>query len=108
MVKAGRAFIAIMFFVGLIGVLVNGAPIFSRFLYSAVLLALFAWGWTRLVIRSLSFERVTRELRANVGDVFEETFKFNNRSRLPIPWVEIVNKSTLPFAAGSRLFTLVL
>jgi len=107
MVKAGRAFIAIMFFVGLIGVLVNGAPIFSRFLYSSVLLALFAWGWTRLIIRSLSFERVTRELRANVGDVFEETFKLSNRSRLPIPWVEIVNKSTLPFAAGSRLFTLV-
>ena len=108
MVKAGRAFIALMFFVGLIGVLVNGAPIFSRFLYSSVLLAIFAWGWTRLVISKLTFERVAREQRANVGDVFEETFKLNNRGVLPAPWIEIVNKTTLPFAAGSRLFTLVL
>ncbi|MFM8426985.1 MAG: DUF58 domain-containing protein [Chloroflexota bacterium] len=107
MAKAGRAFIALMFVVGLIGVLVNGAPIFSRFLYSSVLLALFGWGWTRWVIRGLTFERVARELRANVGDVFEETFKLNNRGRLPAPWIELFNKSTLPFAAGSRLFTLV-
>lgn len=108
MMKAGRAFIALMFIVGLVGVLVNGAPIFSRFLYSSVLLALFGWGWTHLVIRSLTFDRVARELRANVGDVFEETFKLNNRGRLPAPWIELVNQSTLPFAAGSRLFTLVL
>ena len=108
MAKAGRAFIALMFVVGLIGVLVNGAPIFSRFLYSSVLLVLFGWGWTRLVIRCLTFERVARELRANVGDVFEETFKLNNRGRLPAPWIEVFNKTTLPFAAGSRLFTLVL
>jgi len=107
MAKAGRAFIALMFVVGLIGVLVNGAPIFSRFLYSSVLLALFGWGWTRWLIRGLTFERVARELRANVGDVFEETFKLNNRGRLPAPWIELFNKSTLPFAAGSRLFTLV-
>lgn len=108
MMKAGWAFIALIFIVGLVGVLVNGAPIFSRFLYSSVLLAFSGWAWTGWVIRSLTFERVARELRANVGDVFEETFKLNNHGRLPASWIELVNQSTLPFAAGSRLFTLVL
>ncbi|MBI2333960.1 MAG: DUF58 domain-containing protein [Chloroflexi bacterium] len=108
MMKAGRGFIALLFFVGVIGVFVNGAPIYSRFLYSSVLLALLGWMWTRWVIRGLTFERIARELRANVGDVFEETFKLTNRGRLPAPWIELVNKSTLPFAAGSRLFTLVM
>lgn len=107
MTKAGRAFVALMFTVGVIGVLVNGAPIYSRFLYTSLLLALLGWAWTRWVIRGLTFERSSRELRANVGDVFEEAFKLTNRGRLPAPWVELFNRSTLPLAAGSRLFTLV-
>ena len=108
MMKAGRILAALMFVVGAIGVVVNGAAIYSRFLYSSVLLALAAWVWTRWVIRGLAFERVSRELRANVGDVFEENFRLTNRGRFPIPWVEIANLTTLPFAAGSRLFTLVM
>jgi uncharacterized protein (DUF58 family) len=106
--KAGRVLIALMFVVGVVGILVNGAPIYSRFLYSSVLLALFAWVWTRWVTRGLTFERIAREFRANVGDVFEENYKLTNRGRLPAPWIEITNLSTLPFASGSRLFTLVM
>lgn len=105
--NAGRTLFALLFVVGVIGAVVNGAPIFSRFLYSGTLLVLFAWVWTRWVARGLVFERSSRELRANVGDVFEENFKLSNRGRLSAPWVEVANQSTLPFAAGSRLFTLV-
>ncbi|MCC6985173.1 MAG: hypothetical protein IT309_02000, partial [Anaerolineales bacterium] len=106
--KAGRILIALIFLAGVVGALVNGAAIFSRFLYSSLLLTLFAWVWTRWVARKISFERSSRALRANVGDVLEENFKLTNRGRLPIPWVEVVNKTGIPFAAGSRLFTLVM
>ncbi len=106
--KAGRTLIALMFLVGTIGVLVNGAAIYSRLLYSSLLLILFSWGWTHWVARGLTFERSSRELRANVGDVLEENFKLANRGRFPVPWVEVINRCGVPFAAGSRLFTLVM
>lgn len=106
--KAGRTLLALLFFVGLFGVLVDGAPIYSRFLYSSLLLVSGTWLWTRWMVRGLSLERTARELRANVGDVFEENFRLTNRTHLPIPWIEIANRSTLPSAAGSRLFTLVM
>lgn len=105
--KAGRALIALLFMVGGIGVLVNGASIYSRFLYSSILLVIVSWVWTRWVVRKVSFERSARELRANVGDVFEENFKLTTRTALPAPWIEVLNRSAIPFAAGSRLFTLV-
>lgn len=108
MMKAGRILIVLLFVGGVIGVLVNGAPIYSRFLYSSISLALLAWIWTRWVSKNLTLERNSRELRANVGDVFEESFKLANTGRLPAPWIEILNNSTLPAASGSRLFTLVM
>lgn len=106
--KAGRILIALIFAVGAIGALVNGAAVYSRFLYSSILIALVAWLWTRLVTRRLSFERSSRELRANVGDVLEENFKLTNRGWLPAAWIEVFNRSGVPFASGSRLFTLVM
>lgn len=106
--KAGRILLALLFFGGLLGVLVNGAPIYSRFLYSSLLLTFGAWLWTQWIVRGLTLERNARELRANVGDVFEENFRLTNHARLPIPWIEIANRSSLPSAAGSRLFTLVM
>lgn len=105
--KAGRVLIALMFVIGLIGVFVNGAPLYSRFLYTSVLLAFISWAWTVWVANRISLERNTRELRANVGDVFEENYKVLNQSRLPASWIEIINQSKIPFAAGSRLLTLV-
>lgn len=106
--KAGRVLIALLFVVGVVGILVNGAAVYSRFLYSSIILVLIAWVWTRWAARNMALERSSRELRANVGDVFEENYKLTNLSRLPVPWVEVLNRSAIPFAAGSRLFTLLL
>lgn len=97
-----------MFLVGVVGVLVNGAPVYSRFLYSSILLAILAWLWTFWAARGLYLERSSRELRANVGDVLEENIKLTNRSRIPAAWIEVINGSSIPFASGSRLFTLVM
>ncbi|NJN80022.1 MAG: hypothetical protein HC797_05880 [Anaerolineales bacterium] len=106
--KAGRVLIAIMFIVGIVGIFVNGSPLYSRFLYFSILLAFSSWAWTRWVAGRITLERTTRELRANVGDVFEENYKISNNSRIPAPWIEIINQSNMPFAAGSRLLTLIL
>ncbi|NWF63347.1 MAG: DUF58 domain-containing protein [Chloroflexi bacterium] len=106
--KPGRILVALMFILGLIGALVSGAAIYSRFLYSSVLLLAAAWLWTHWVVRGLAVERTARGLRGNVGDVFEENFKLTNHGRLPLASVEVLNQSSLPLAAGSRLFTLLM
>lgn len=105
--KAGRILLAIVFVIGVIGIIINGAELYSRFLYLSVLLVFIAWGLTRWLASRISLERTSRELRANVGDVFEENYKLINNTRIPAPWIEIINQSKLPFAAGSRLLTLV-
>jgi uncharacterized protein (DUF58 family) len=105
--KAGRVLVALLVGVGLFGVVVSGAPLYSRFLYLGILLTAFAWGWTHWTARRVKLTRHARELRANVGDVFEENFRLFNNGRLPILWMEVFNQSTMPLAAGSRLFTLV-
>lgn len=106
--KAGRILIAILFGFGVIGVLVNGSALYSRFIYLSILLLLMAWAWTRWIANKISLERNSRESRANVGDVFEESYKLFNTSRIPAAWIEIINQSKLPYASGSRLLTLVM
>jgi len=106
--RTGRIFIALIFAIGLTGVIVDGAALYSRFLFISILLTVIAWAWTRWVINRLTLERSSRQLRANVGDVFEEGYKLSNNGILPAPWVEVINRSGLPEAAGSRLLTLVM
>lgn len=106
--KAGRNLIAILFGFGVIGVFINGSTLFSRFIYISILLLLMAWVWTRWIANRISFERKSRELRANVGDVFEESYKLSNNSYIPAAWIEIINQTKLPYASGSRLLTLVM
>jgi len=103
--KSARLFIGLLILVGAVGVLVNGAPIFSRFLYLGVLLSFVGWAWTRLTIRSLRVTRHARMSRATVGDVFEENFELVNQGLLIVPWIEVKNESPIPFASGSRLLT---
>lgn len=105
--RAGRILLALLFGVGLLGALVNGAALYSRFLYISVLLGTISWVWTRWSAKGLNVQRSSRVLRANVGDVFEERYEIFNDSRIAAAWIEIINQSALPFAAGSRLFTYV-
>lgn len=105
--KAGRTFIAILILVGLWGVIVSGATIYSRLLYLGILLSVGSWCWMFLLGRSLKFHRGARVQRASVGDIFDERFDVVNGSRFFAPWIEVLNDSPLPFASGSRLLTLV-
>lgn len=106
--KAGRILLALLFVVGLLGVVFNGAIIYTRFFLISVLLGIVGWVWMRWSASGLSLTRGSRVLRANVGDVFEENYEAINNSRIPAAWIEVLNKSTLPNAAGSRLFTFVI
>jgi len=105
--KAGRILVALLILVGAIGALTNGAPIYSRLLYLGILLVVLGYLWIRWVARSLGVHRSARLLRANVGDIFEEHFEVRNNSRLLAPWIEVTNESTMPYASGSRLLTML-
>ncbi len=105
--KSGRIFIALLLILGMVGTLVTGADIYSRFLYLGILMGFGSWLWTRWVVRGLRVSRNARVLRANVGDFFEEHFEVVNGSRVLAPWIEVFNQSTIPNASGSRLLTLV-
>lgn len=103
----GRILVALILIFGLVGVLTTGAALYTRILYLGILLIVTAWIWTRWSVRGLRMNRYARVLRANVGDVFEEKFELMNNNRIIVPWIEVFNHSSIPFAAGSRLFTYV-
>ncbi len=105
--RAGRIMLALLLLIGAAGVLTTGSVIYSRFLYLGVMLTIGSWAWTRLAFRGLDLKRSARTQRANVGDVFEERFEVTNSSRVIVPWIEVINQSQVPFAAGSRVFTYV-
>ncbi len=106
--KASRILLVLVFTVGLLGAVFNGAIIYTRFFLISASIAVLSWVWTQWSAVGLSLVRGSRVLRANVGDVFEENYELGNNSRVPAAWMEILNRSTLPHAAGSRLFTFVL
>jgi uncharacterized protein (DUF58 family) len=106
--NSGRIFIALLLLAGAAGALVTGADIYSRFLYLGVLLVVGSWVWTFWVARGLRLSRNARITRAKVGDFFEEHFEVVNGSRILAPWIEVFNRSRIPYASGSRLLTLML
>ncbi|MBI5352609.1 MAG: DUF58 domain-containing protein [Chloroflexi bacterium] len=105
--KAGRILLALILLIGSVGVLITGSVMYSRFLYLGVLLTIASWVWTRWSVSGLRVQRSARVQRANVGDVFEEKYELTNTSRVIAPWIEVINQSPIPFAAGSRLFTYI-
>ena len=104
---SGRIFVLLTVLVGGVGTAVNGAVFYVRLFYLGVLLLLLAWLFTVLSLRGIALERRARAHRAAVGDVFEEHFEISNSSRFTKFWLEVVNKTTIPNASGSRVVTLL-
>ena len=105
--RVGRILAAILLLGGLIGTLVGASRIYTRFLYLGLLFVVASWLWTQISLRGITVNRRARNLRASVGDVFEEYFELSDESRLGKLWVEVVNESNIPKASGSRLFTML-
>ena len=61
--------------------------------------------WTILSINGIRLNRNTRTLRASMGEVFEEHYEIKKDKWPGCLWLEVLNQSTLPKAAGSRLIT---
>ncbi len=106
--RAGRILIALLLVIGVVGVIITGAAVYSRFIYLSVLLGIGGWIWTRWTANGLRLLRSARVQRANVGDIFEEHFEVVNGSRVLAPWIEVLNQSPIPFASGSRLLTMLM
>ena len=104
---AGRAFVLLILFVGGVGAFLDGAVFYVRLFYIGLLLLLFAWWMAITSLRGIRVERRARSLRAAVGDVFEEHFDIINSSRTFKIWLEVANETTIPFARGSRVLTLI-
>ena len=103
----GRALIVLLVIVGLAGSLIDGSPIYSSLLYVGLFLLAVNWLWAQVSILWVRVDRQTRSLRANVGDIFEERFEVSNNGRFPSLWMEVLNESNLPGAAGSRVVTML-
>jgi uncharacterized protein (DUF58 family) len=106
-VTAGRVFVLLIFAVGVVGTMVNGANLYTRLLYLGALLIALVWLMTMLSLSGIKVERRARSLRGSVGDIFEEHYEITNTSRIPKLWLEVVNETTIPFASGSRVLTLI-
>jgi uncharacterized protein (DUF58 family) len=102
-----RVLVALLIGGGLVGWLISGSAAYSRLIYVGLLLGLGMWAWTIGVARSLRVDRQADSLRASVGDIFKEHYEIQNVGRLRAPWIEIVNESSLPGAAGSRVVALL-
>ena len=103
----GRIFVLLIFAVGAVGTMVNGAVFYIRLLYLGSLLIIIAWVLRMISLNGIKVERQARSLRGSVGDIFEEHFEVSNASKLPKLWLEVSNESSVPNATGSRLLTLL-
>lgn len=101
--RANRIFVYLLFLGSLIGVLLTRASIYMRLFYLACLIIGGSWLWVRLSIAGLKLTRLSRSLRANVGDSYKENFEISNMNPWLCPWVEIRDETDLPTSAGSRL-----
>lgn len=102
---ASRWLLAAVILGDLAGWIVTGATIYARLAYLGIFLMVIAFVWTVLSVSGIHLERNTRTLRASMGDVFEEHYEVKKERWPGCSWLEVLNQSTLPKAAGSRLLT---
>ena len=97
--------LALMVVIGLVGWAVTGMSIYARLVYLGIIIIVGAGIWAILSMLGMQFQRTTRSFRASMGEVLEENFEVNKQSWPGTAWLEIINNSPLPLAAGSRLLT---
>lgn len=91
--------------IGAVGWIVGGSDLYARLVYLGALLLIVFAAWTVLSLRGVKLKRETRNLRASMGEIFEERFEVVKSSWPASLWIEVVNHSPLAMASGSRLLT---
>ncbi len=99
--------VLMLFALSLLALAATGAPIYSRLSYLWGLLLLGSGAWAAQSLRGVSVRRETRIRRAQVGQIFQERFEVQNRSRLPRMWLEVDDRSTSPGSRGSCVLPLI-
>jgi uncharacterized protein (DUF58 family) len=81
--------------------------IFTRIIAITAGLIAVGWVWAYFSLTAFSLRREARVLRQQVGQIFEERFRVNNRLFLARLWLEIRDESSLPGNFGSRVLSLI-
>jgi uncharacterized protein (DUF58 family) len=71
------------------------------YLMTGILVVSFLWSWNS--VRGITVRRLTRTRRSQVGQYAEEQFEVTNQNLWPKLWLELEDKSTLPWHAASRV-----
>jgi uncharacterized protein (DUF58 family) len=100
-----RWLLAALVVLGLVGRAATGTAAYARIAYVALFLLVGGYVWSQLSLRGVRLKRDARLQRASMGEVFEEHFEISGAPWPGCLWLEVVNHSTLPMAAGSRLLT---
>jgi uncharacterized protein (DUF58 family) len=96
----------VLIFVALVVAQVNDWQPLDRLIVGGIALLVFAYLWSWQSLRNLDVRRVKPEERAQVGQIFFDTFILQNRSNLGKLWVEIRDHSSLPGHIASRVINI--
>ncbi|HEX7974329.1 MAG TPA: hypothetical protein VF498_07965, partial [Anaerolineales bacterium] len=103
----GQGIVLFLLLVSLAAGVMTGQPLYYRLSYLWGLLLIGSWLMSTIALRGVKVRRVSRTLRSQVGQVFEERFEIQNTGRLPRLWIEVKDESSLPGTRGSHVLTLV-
>ena len=93
------------FFIGWVGFVQTHSQIYYRIgILFGVLLVISAV-WSRFSLSGVQVTVRNRSNKARVGEVFDQTVQVENRSWLPVLYLEIADRSGMEGGTGSRLIT---
>ena len=84
----------------------TGQPFLFYLLYLSILVVGGAYVLVRLGLSDLEAGYAVSQLHGHVGDKMKVTYTLRNTSRLPKPWLEVHNPTTLPGGLPGRAITL--
>ena len=84
----------------------TGLPFLFYLLYLAILVVGGSYVLVRLGLSDLEAGYAVSQLHGHVGDRMRVTYTLRNTSRLPKPWLEVHNPTTLPGGLPGRAITL--
>ncbi|HEV3230915.1 MAG TPA: DUF58 domain-containing protein [Candidatus Dormibacteraeota bacterium] len=94
--------LAVLFFFAYI----TAIPLAFKMLYAAGLLIGLSWLWARLGARGLVLRRESPEGAYQVGEQFSEPLVLQNRAPLSLPWIEVIDRSSIPGYDAGRAISL--
>ena len=105
MKNPARIFFISLLVLGVLGMAATGSALYVRLVYMSVAVLGLSFALARFSIAGIQVQRRARSLRASVGDMFEETFEVKNTSPYLRLYLEVINESPIPHAAGLRILT---